>query len=283
MRLEEFILPDWKQKQNASTRGEVSWIRPRSTPSDVRCIPIVGSPSAIKNLVRHSTPSVFLLTASRMRACACDTASQLCVRTALCSSAFSLAPPLRSTSSAAAKAALFARFSATSGRSDFSFALIVGSGLRPSRRGPGHDWWGQRWRPPGSRAGGFCACQGLRRRGAGSCLAMTNHLAFCWDGKHQRPELVLRRSIPSLRTPLSTLRLRPHDHTRMTRGRCSSLRLHRDGLAPSTFRRSPGAPVHHIIRVAPTSSKASPNVRYAFNSDRILRIATNRRDCINRS
>jgi len=38
--------------------------------------------------------------------------------------------------------------------------------------------------------------------------------------------------------------LRPHDRTRMTRGRCSSLRLHRDGLAPSTFRRSPGAPVH---------------------------------------
>ena len=44
------------------------------------------------------------------------------------------------------------------------------------------------------------------------------HLAFCWDGKHQRPELVLRRSIPSLRTPLSTLRLRPHDHTRMNSG-----------------------------------------------------------------
>jgi hypothetical protein len=32
----------------------------------------------------------------------------------------------------------------------------------------------------------------------------------------------------------------------MTRGRCSSLRLHRDGLAPSTSRRSPGAPVHSI-------------------------------------
>ena len=66
------------------------------------------------------------------------------------------------------------------------------------------------------------------------------------DGKHQRPELVLRRSIPSLRTPLSTLRLQPHDRTRMTRGRCGSLRLHRNGLAPSTFRRSPGAPVHPI-------------------------------------
>jgi len=54
-----------------------------------------------------------------------------------------------------------------------SFALIVGYGLRPSRRHPGHDWWGLRWRSPGSRAEGFCTCQGLRRRGAGSCLAMT--------------------------------------------------------------------------------------------------------------
>ena len=61
------------------------------------------------------------------------------VRTVLCSSAFSLAPPLRSTNSAAAEAALFARFSATMGRSDFSLALIVGYGLRPSRRSPGHD------------------------------------------------------------------------------------------------------------------------------------------------
>src|SRR6516162_7764231 len=49
-----------------------------------------------------------------MRVCACDTASRLCVRTVLCRSAFSLAPPLRSTGSAAAEAALFARFLATS-------------------------------------------------------------------------------------------------------------------------------------------------------------------------
>src|SRR5262245_13091396 len=38
----------------------------------------------------------------------------------------------------------------------------------------------------------------------------------------------------------------PRGPLRMTRGRCSSLRLHRDGLAPSTFRRSPDAPVHSI-------------------------------------
>jgi hypothetical protein len=32
----------------------------------------------------------------------------------------------------------------------------------------------------------------------------------------------------------------------ITRGRCGSLRLHRGGLTPPTFRRSPGAPVHSI-------------------------------------
>src|SRR5664280_2572813 len=41
--------------------------------------------------------------------------------------------------------------------------------------------------------------------------------------------------------PLSTLRRCPREHLRMTRGRCGSLLLHRDGLAPSTPCRSPGA------------------------------------------
>src|ERR1700693_4669635 len=113
------------------------------------------------------------MTASRSRTCAYDTAARLCVRTVLCSSAFSLALPLRSTSSAAAEAALFARFHATSGRSDFSLALVIGYSLRPSRQRPGHDWRGRRWRSPGSRAKGFCACQGLRRRGVGMCLAIS--------------------------------------------------------------------------------------------------------------
>src|SRR5579863_9988737 len=40
----------------------------------------------------------------------------------------------------------------------------------------------------------------------------------------------------------STLRLHPQDSTRMTRDRSSLLRLHRGGLAPSTFRRSPAHP-----------------------------------------
>src|SRR5450432_1987420 len=41
--------------------------------------------------------------------------------------------------------------------------------------------------------------------------------------------------------PLSTLRQYPRGYLRMTRGRCGSLLLHRDGLAPSTPCRSPGA------------------------------------------
>src|SRR5262249_6834927 len=44
----------------------------------------------------------------------------------------------------------------------------------------------------------------------------------------------LRRSIPRLYAPLSTLRRHPRGYLRMTRGRCGSLVLHRNGLAPST-------------------------------------------------
>src|SRR5271163_49602 len=80
--------------------------------------------------------ALFLVTASRMRACACDTASRLCVRTVVCWSAFSLVSPLGSTCSSAARAASFAGLTATMGESDFSGTFIVGFGLRPSRRGP---------------------------------------------------------------------------------------------------------------------------------------------------
>jgi hypothetical protein len=132
-----------------------------------------------------------------MRACACDTASRLCVRTVLCRSAFSLVPPLRSTGSAAVETALFARFRATLGRSDFSIALIVGYGLRPSRQPPGHDWRGGRWRSPGSRAKGFCACQGLRRRGASMRLAISTRAVL--------PSVGRKTSAPrTWLTPLNT-------------------------------------------------------------------------------
>src|SRR5579862_742294 len=53
--------------------------------------------------------------------------------------------------------------------------------------------------------------------------------------------------------------MQPHDHMRMTRGRCGSLRLHRNGLAPSTFHRSPGAPVHHIKTISSLTARIAPN------------------------
>ena len=50
-------------------------------------------------------------------------------------------------------------------------------------------------------------------------------------------------------SPPPTLRLTPHDARRMTRGQCGSLRLHCEGLSPSTPCRSPGAHwVHFVIR-----------------------------------
>jgi hypothetical protein len=44
-----------------------------------------------------------------------------------------------------------------------------------------------------------------------------------------------------LQTPLSTVRPASRDAQRMTRGQCGLLFLHRNGLAPSTPCRSPGA------------------------------------------
>ena len=58
----------------------------------------------------------------------------------------------------------------------------------------------------------------------------------------RHPNLDLfRGSMAGLCAPLSTLRSHPHGYERTTRGRGGSLRLPRDGLAPSTPCRSPGA------------------------------------------
>src|SRR6478609_2509696 len=77
----------------------------------------------------------FLLTASRMRACAWDTAARLCVRTVLCSPAFPSAPSLPSIGSAAEFTALFAGFNGTMDESDFSGPYITVVGSQPSPYG----------------------------------------------------------------------------------------------------------------------------------------------------
>jgi hypothetical protein len=55
--------------------------------------------------------------------------------------------------------------------------------------------------------------------------------------------------------PCQRFRRTPHGMLRMTRGQCGSLHLHRNGLAPSTPYRSPGA-LHRIpfIEVTPVAS-----------------------------
>src|SRR5216684_5575954 len=73
-------------------------------------------------------------------------------------------------------------------------------------------------------------------------LAMAMPQALSADQRWTRVSRVSAAWTRASRTPLSTLHVRPHDRPRMTRGRCGSLLLHRNGLAPSALCRSPGAP-----------------------------------------
>src|SRR4051812_11090532 len=79
-----------------------------------------------------------------------------------------------------------------------------------------------------------------------------------------------------LHTPLSTLHVRPHDRPRMTRGRCGSLLLHRNGLAPSALCRSPGAPDSGLSsndnRSAPIGPEAAIREPYSITSSARARI-----------
>src|SRR3954449_8241829 len=94
--------------------------------------------------------------------------------------------------------------------------------------------------------GSMCVhAEGLKttRGGEGPCDDGPAPVAFCLPRRHRHPGLhCFRRSIPRLYAPLSTLRGLPRVRPRMTRGQRGSLLLHRDGLAPSTSCRSPGAP-----------------------------------------
>ena len=96
----------------------------------------------------------------------------------------------------------------------------------------------------------------------GSSLYRIRPCCLLLPRRHRHPGLnCFRRSQPGLHTPLSTLRVTPRGATRMTRGRCGSLPLHRNGLSPSTSCRSPGAPrlngwpIRSPTDASPTSSR----------------------------
>src|SRR5215213_2279650 len=185
-----------------------------------------------------------LVTAPRMRSCACDTAPRLCVRTVLCSFAFLLVPLLPSTNSAAGCPALFAGFAGTISESDFFAPFIIGDGLRPSRCGPGAASQGGDKEIPVPAQEVYVHAEGLKttRGGGGPCDVGPAPVAFCLPRRHRHPGLhCFRRSIPRLYAPLSTLRRPPRGGRRTARGQCGSLHLHWRGLPPPTPCRSPGA------------------------------------------
>src|SRR5947208_8134423 len=219
---------------------------------------------------------LFLVTAPRMRSCACDTASRLCVRTVLCSSAFLSVPLLPSTGSAAGCPALFAGFAGIISESDFFVPFIIGYGLRPSRCGPGTASQGGDEDIPVPAQEVCVHAEGLKptRGGEGPCDIGPAPVAFCLPRRHRHPGLhCLRRSIPRLYVPLSTLRVLPHGSVpRMTRGQRGSLLLHCDGLAPSTSCRSPGAAAQWLAYALPyrrfVAVLADANARLGADVDR---------------
>src|SRR5436190_6981214 len=149
---------------------------------------------------------LFLVTAPRMRSCACDTASRLCVRTVLCSSAFLSVPLLPSTGSAAECPALFAGFAGIISESDFFVPFIIGYGLRPSRCGPGTASQGGDEDIPVPAQEVCVHAEGLKttRGGEGPCDDGPAPVAFCLPRRHRHPGLhCFRRSI---RAPVNASR-----------------------------------------------------------------------------
>jgi hypothetical protein len=76
----------------------------------------------------------------------------------------------------------------------------------------------------------------------------TGRVAFCGTENISTPNLSYAAQYLACALPCERFTSALADNPCITRGRCGSLLLHRDGLPPSTFCRSPGAPVHSIKR-----------------------------------
>ena len=74
----------------------------------------------------------------------------------------------------------------------------------------------------------------------------TGRVAFCGTENISTPNLSYAAQYLACALPCERFTSALADNPCITRGRCGSLHLHRDGLPPSTFCRSPGAPVHSI-------------------------------------
>ena len=74
----------------------------------------------------------------------------------------------------------------------------------------------------------------------------TGRVAFCGTENISTPNLSYAAQYLACALPCERFTSALADNPCITRGRYGSLHLHRDGLPPSTFCRSPGAPVHSI-------------------------------------
>jgi len=79
-----------------------------------------------------------------------------------------------------------------------------------------------------------------------SCDIDTCRVAFCGTENISTPNLSYAAQYLACALPYERFTSALADNPCITRGQCGSLLLPRDGLPPSTFCRSPGAPVHHI-------------------------------------
>ena len=187
---------------------------------------------------------LFRLAVCRTRSSAWDTLSRSCARPVLCWPAFPLAPALRSTVSAADRSAMFVGFIATMPGSDFSRPCVGGVGSSPSRRGPTARCASGRTRDlPVPAQGASAHARVFDHAGPpGRSRSRSRTCRLPRSETRRRPNLNLfRGSMAGLCAPLPTLRPPSHERIRTARGRGGSLRLPRDGLAPSTPCRSPGA------------------------------------------
>ena len=146
-----------------------------------------------------------------------------------------------------AEAALFARFRATTwaGPTSPSRSLSATASGLPGNV-PVHDGRGQRW-----KISRFPSKRLLRMPGSTTTRGQhvsrdidTGCVAFCWTENISAPNLSYAAQYLACALPCERFTSALAGSPCITQGRCGSLRLHRDGLPPSTSCRSPGAPVH---------------------------------------
>jgi hypothetical protein len=155
-----------------------------------------------------------------------------------------LASPLPSTPSAGrgSPLPLFGSLFGTMELSDFPYPFITAFLLLDSQRGPCLHQARPNMGPPGSRAKSLRTCSGslTTQSPLVSRDNDTTSVAFRSSGQRQHSKVynIFRGSIARPIRPLSTLRPYPYGYTRMTRGRCGSLLLHRLELSSITPYRS---------------------------------------------